>query len=168
MAFGDSLTYGTGASKNESYPKVLQSLTHRRVINRGIPGEISQTAVKRFITTLEQTSPDLIILCHGGNDFLRKLDIQQTKANLASMIQAAKQRNIPLVLLAVPEVKIFGGPAPMYKELAEKFKVILDNKTLNKILRTQRLKADPIHPNSRGYKVLAESIHQLLIQSGFI
>jgi len=73
LAFGDSLTYGTGTSRDNAYPTVLEKLLKRRVINAGIPGEISSKGLNRLPALIEKYRPDLIIICHGGNDILRKL-----------------------------------------------------------------------------------------------
>lgn len=166
LAFGDSLTYGTGASRDKAYPTILQNLIQRKVINAGIPGEISQTALQRLPGLIAQHQPALIILCHGGNDILRKLNIQQTKDNLQQMINLANQHNIQTVIIGVPEFGLFLNASPIYQELAEHNQLPIENNSLGDILGTNTLKSDHIHPNAKGYQRLAEDILSLLKTAG--
>ena len=166
LAFGDSLTFGTGTSRDRAYPAILQNLIQRKVINAGVPGEISKKALQRLPGLIAQYQPALIILCHGGNDILRKLNIQQTKDNLQQMINLANQHNIQLVIVGVPEFGLFLNASPIYKELAESNKLPIENNALGDILGTNTLKSDHIHPNAKGYQRLAEDILTLLQKAG--
>lgn len=165
LAFGDSLTFGTGAERQQSYPARLQGMLSKTVINAGVPGEISKTGLIRLASLLKRHRPELLILCHGGNDILRHSNLKQTKDNLQQMIDLARTNNTQVVLVAVPEFGIFLSPIPLYKELAESNQIPLENTMLSDILADNRLKSDQIHPNSKGYKVFAERIRSLLQQT---
>jgi len=165
LAFGDSITYGTGAAAPQSYPAVLETLTRRRVINAGVPGEVNAEALARLPDVLAQEKPDLLILCHGGNDLLRRLDLQQTKRNLEAMIKTAKEKNIAVVLIAVPAPGIFLKPPALYEEIADDQRIPLEENILETILSDGTLKADYIHPNAAGYSMMAEAIRDLLQKS---
>jgi len=168
LAFGDSLTYGTGTSKNNAYPAVLERLLDRRVINAGKPGEISSEGLVRLPGLIERHRPDLIIICHGGNDILRKLDLSKTRNNIQQMIDLAKKNNSLIVLLGVPQFGLFLNTAPLYRELAEKNNIPISNDILGDIIGNNSLKSDHIHPNNKGYQILAEDITLLLQRYGAI
>lgn len=166
LAFGDSITYGTGAGPNQSYPAVLQTLTGRRVVNAGVPGEVTAEGMTRLPDLLEKERPDLLILCHGGNDLLRRFDQKQTKRNLKAMIKLAQDRHIAVMLIAVPAPGLMLKPPTLYEEIADDQKLPLEDEILETILSDGTLKADYIHPNATGYRLLAESISALLKKSG--
>jgi acyl-CoA thioesterase-1 len=168
VAFGDSITFGTGASEQESYPAVLEKLIGRRVVNAGVPGEVTASGLSRLPDILEREKPALLILCHGGNDQLRRLNEQQTADNIREMIRLAKQRGIAVVLIAVPSPGIFISPAPFYSGIAKELTIPLEEKTLSLVLADGSLKSDYIHPNAAGYRRLAEAIAALLKKSGAI
>ena len=168
LAFGDSLTYGTGTSRDKAYPAVLAAMIDRKVINAGVPGEISEKGLPRLSALIKQHQPDLIIICHGANDILRKMDINQTRNNLQKMIDMAKQNNSQVVLVGVPEFSLFLSTSPIYRELAEQNQLPFSDGILAEILMKNALKSDHIHPNSSGYQMLAENISLLLQTSGGI
>src|SRR3954449_4714951 len=121
LAFGDSLTYGTGAEPEQSYPNVLAQLIHRRVINAGVPGETTADGVARLPSMLEEVHPKIMLLCMGGNDMLRKMDRATAEANLRAMVKFAKERGVGVVLVGVPEPVMFGGTAAFYGNVAKDY-----------------------------------------------
>ena len=168
LAFGDSLTKGYSVRPEDSYPAILQGMVNRTVINAGVSGEESRDGLKRLPALLEKHAPDLLILCHGGNDILRKKNMQNMAANVTAMIRLATERQIPVVLLAVPEPGLFLSPAPIYREIAEATKVPMINDLIPGILGKASLKADTVHPNAQGNQVMAREIFRFLQKSGAI
>jgi len=167
LAFGDSLTYGTGADKNQSYPAVLSKLTGRTVINAGIPGEVSAQGRDRLPALLDRHRPELLLLCHGGNDLLRRINAAVTRTNIESMIEAATQRNIPVLLIGVPKPGLmFLDAADIYSEIAEKYELVYEGDILPDVESDNALKSDQIHPNADGYQRIAAAIYQLMTKSG--
>ena len=168
LAFGDSLTFGTGATLTESYPAVLERLIGRRVVNSGVPGEVTGEGLSRLPEVLEKEKPALLILCHGGNDLLRRLDQQQTANHLRAMIRLARERGVAVVIIAVPSPGIALSPPSFYREIAKEMKIPFEEKALTTVLSDGSLKSDYINPNAAGYRKLAELIAALLKKSGAV
>jgi len=166
LAFGDSLTVGVGANRADSYPSVLQQLSGHRVVNGGISGETTAEGVKRLPKVLADTEPELLLLLEGGNDILRNRDLNQTKQHLATMIEYAQNQGVQVVLIAVPEKNLFSDQAPLYRELAEQYKLLLLDEMVSDLLRTPSYKSDTIHLNARGYRAMAEEIYAELEREG--
>lgn len=166
LAFGDSLTFGTGAQPNQSYPAVLAGLTGRKVVNAGIPGEVSSEGLKRLSATLDETLPALLVLCHGGNDLLRKQSQDELRRNLREMVQLARGRGVAVMLIAVPEPNLAVKPPALYAEVAREFSLPLEEDILADIVTTRKLKSDHVHPNAEGYRRLAEAVAKVLRKSG--
>jgi len=169
LAFGDSLTYGSGAnSETQSYPAIIAQHSERRVVNAGIPGEVSKAGLIRLPKLLETINPDLVILCHGGNDILQRLDKTQLKANLNDMIKLIKASGAEVILVAVPMFG-FGLSVPdLYPELAQQYAVPIEASVLAEVVSDPTLKSDHVHPNAKGYQLFGQRIFTLMQQSGAV
>ncbi|WP_348945164.1 GDSL-type esterase/lipase family protein [Chitinibacter sp. FCG-7] len=166
LAFGDSLTFGTGATEEQAYPARLAAKTGWDIVNAGVPGETAAQARTRFVNTLDETKPKLVLLCLGGNDFLQKLDAAQTKRELGLMIEELQRRKIPLLLIGVPKLGLGLDTAPLYAELAEQYEIALNDEILETILAKSSLKSDAVHPNAAGYAMMAEELAEQLAELG--
>ena len=166
LAFGDSLTFGTGASEEQSYPAQLEKLIGRRVVRSGVPGELSAAGLARLPGQLDEHGPRLLILCEGGNDFLQRQSKQAAADNLRAMVRLARGRGIEVVLMGVPEFGLTLAPAGFYADIAKEFRLPYEGDVMTKILRDSTLKSDQVHPNAQGYRLIAERLAGLLKKSG--
>lgn len=168
LAFGDSLTYGSGVKAQFSYPSVLHELTNIEVINSGVPGEVTSDGLERLQQALQEYQPDLVILCHGGNDILRRNGNGQTKANLLVMVQRIKVSGTDVILVGVPEFGISFSAASFYEEVATELNIPVELDIVPYLERSREYKSDPIHFNQAGYRKMAEAIRDVLKEGGAI
>jgi lysophospholipase L1-like esterase len=155
LAFGDSLTKGTGGTVNKSYPNILQTTLGITVINEGIPGETSSKGLQRLDKTLKLTTPSLVILCHGGNDILKGLSKEKLEHNLAQMIELIQSYGAEVMLVGVPKPSINLSTLPLYERLASQYMLVSDLKSLPDLLKQRSMKSDSVHLNDKGYRQLA-------------
>ena len=166
VAFGDSLTHGTGANAATAYPAVLASLTGRTVINAGVPGDTTESGLQRLPEVLSEYKPRLVLLCLGGNDMLRRQPKASTENNLRLLVQTIRASGANVVLIGVPEPKLFGGAPDFYSRIADEMKLPLEREIFNDVLKDNRLKSDPIHANAAGYRQVAERLAVFLKETG--
>ena len=168
LAFGDSLTYGTGATEDESYPAQLEKLIGRRVVRAGVPGEVTAQALARLPAALDEHAPRLLLLCIGGNDFLRRLGNPQAEKNVREMVKLAQGRGVAVLLIGTPEPGLTVSPPAFYAGIAKEYRLPYEGGAVGEVLKDRSLKADPIHPNARGYRLIAERLAETLRESGAI
>lgn len=165
VAFGDSLTAGTGAEESASYPAVLAGFLGVTVINEGLPGEVTDEGVARLPQVLRRYRPDLVILCHGGNDFLQRVADAAVERNLQMMVDASREAGADVILLGVPRPGLFLKAPSVYADVARRNGIPYDVNTLPEILSTPSLKSDMVHPNAEGYRKLAGRVAELIRRS---
>lgn len=168
LAFGDSLTSGVGAPVGSSYPEVLETLIHREVIKSGISGEVSGEGVVRLPGELSVYKPKLVLLCMGGNDILHKMDLEKTANNIRQMVQMIRDSGAEVLLIGVPAPGLVLSTAPFYKKISKDMSVPLEGSLLADILADNKLKADTIHPNAKGYRLLAQGVAAFLRKAGAV
>jgi lysophospholipase L1-like esterase len=166
VAFGDSLTHGTGASAGEAYPAVLAALTGRSVINAGVPGDTTSSGLERLPAVLDEHKPRLVLLCLGGNDMLKKQHEAATENNLRLLVKTIRASGADVLLIGVPEPRLFGGTPDFYERLAEELGIPLEQDVFSRVLKDNRLKSDPIHANAAGYRLVAERLAERLREAG--
>lgn len=161
LALGDSLTFGTGAPAEASYPSVLARLTGWTVINAGVPGETSAQALQRLPALLEAHAPQLVVVSIGGNDFLRRVPESQTRANVERICQLALAAQAQVMLVAVPRLSLAAAAAgsltdhPLYAQVAQALAVPLQRAGWAEVLGHADLRSDTVHANARGYEEFA-------------
>jgi len=168
LAFGDSLTFGAGASPSESYPAQLAALIGRKVVNAGVPGEVSAAGLDRLPAVLDEVKPAMLLLCHGGNDFLRKMDDAGVAENVRAMVRLARERNIQVVLLATPKPTLPPSVPAFYREIATEARAGFVEAVMKEVLSDRGLKSDFVHPNAKGYGEIARAVEKTLRKSGAI
>ncbi len=165
LALGDSPTRGTGAQRAASYPAVRERLTGREVVASGVPGERAAEGRRPLPGVLERLQPDLLILCHGGNDTLRGTEPAAIEGDLIAMIERAQTQGIAVVLVGVPARGPFADTADVDYRAAERTGVPLEDGIVATLIDSPELRADTVHPNARGYRRLAEAVRALLARA---
>ena len=163
LALGDSLTFGTGASAETSYPTVLAGLTGWNVVNAGVPGDTSAQALARLPALLAEHQPKLVIVSIGDNDFLRKLPESDTRAHVHAICKQSLDAGAQVLLVAVPRATVAAALGQMtdhalYAEVAKDLKIPLQREAWGEVLAQPDLRADAVHANARGYAQFARSV----------
>jgi acyl-CoA thioesterase-1 len=158
IAFGDSLTAGYGASAGEDYPSRLASLIGSPVPNAGVSGDTTEAALARLDADVLSHDPRIVIIGLGGNDYLRGVPISTTEANLRAIIRKINQRGAMVALLGFRFPSLNANYEEMYSRVGAEEKSLLISRVLRGILTDPSLKSDEIHPNARGYQLMAERV----------
>lgn len=158
IAFGDSLTAGYGASPGEDYPSRLSALTGTTIINAGVSGDTTESALARIDKDVLAQSPRIVIVGLGGNDFLRGVNIATTEANLRTIIRKIHDAGAMVILLGFTFPSFSANYEEMYAKVAADERCLLIPRLLHGIVTDPKLKSDEIHPNAAGYLLMAERV----------
>ena len=157
IAFGDSLTFGTGASEQTSYPAVLARQLNVDIINSGVPGDTSRDGLKRIENDVLARDPRVVIVEFGGNDIFRRVKKKKTFENIETMIRRIQSKGALVVLVGF-QFPFRSSYADAYQSLARRLGCVHVPNALGGIIGEPSLMADQIHPNAKGYGVMATKI----------
>jgi len=170
IAFGDSLFAGYGLDPRDAYPEKLENALRAKginadVVNAGVSGDTTAAGLQRLEFTLaaQETPPALFILELGGNDLLRGLKPDETKANLGKMLAILKREKVPVLLMGMRAPPNYGPEYQaqfdaIYADLAKDYGAQLIPFWLEDIYRDPALfQSDRIHPTADGIERLVAS-----------
>lgn len=136
VAFGDSLVEGIGSEQGGGFVPMLEEMAGRPILNLGRRGDTTADALARIGSVLRE-KPDVVIVLLGGNDLLQHVPAGETARNLALINAELKNAGAKVLLV---KLDILNG--------------IEGNSAL--------MSRDGIHPNDRGYRLMAERIYPAL------
>jgi acyl-CoA thioesterase-1 len=158
ICFGDSITFGYGVSLGEDYPSALAKSLSIPVINAGIDGDTTRTALKRIESDVLEKNPRLVIIEFGGNDFLKKVPKEETLKNLREMVELVQARGAMVAIVDISAGLFFAEYRRLYDKIARETQAIFIPHILYGIITNPSMKSDFLHPNAQGYAIVAQRI----------
>ena len=173
ICFGDSLTAGYGTDAGQSYPDYLQAdldaMGYKyRVVNEGISGNTTKDGVER-LGSIVALKPAVVVVEFGGNDGLRGLPIEDSRANLDRIIATLKASGTRVVLAGITLPPDYGPDYikqfnATYTLLANKYQVPMLPFLLNGVFGVDgMMQADRTHATANGNKVVAKNVLPLVL-----
>lgn len=161
VAFGDSLVYGTGSTPGNDFVSILSRRLGEPIENLGLPGRTTEMGFEALGEVLER-SPRITLMLLGGNDYLRKVPIDETFYNLREMIEALQKQGSLVVLLGVRGGLLNDRFDSYFEDLAEETGSLYVSDVLDGLLADSQYMSDAIHPNDAGYARIAERVYEAM------
>ena len=162
ICFGDSLAFGTGAAENMDYPSQLSRLISKPIINAGVPGDTTAMAMSRLEEDVLSKSPRMVLITLGGNDLKNRISKESAYQNLKNIIVAIQNRGA-LVIVGGISIPFWGrGFGEMYQKVCKETQALLIPNIFDGIIGDKSLMNDPIHPNGRGYALMAQKFYRAM------
>lgn len=161
VAFGDSLTYGYGAPRGQSYPDRLARKISRPVINLGRNGETGAQAPARLEEALSQ-NPYMVLIEFGGNDFMRSVPFAQTVAAIEQMTEAVQAAGAVAVIVDTGGYNGMSRYTKAYQKIAREKGAVFVPGILNGMAAKRELMSDQVHPNAAGYEIAAQKVYEAI------
>lgn len=162
VAFGDSLVAGRGAPAGQDFVSVLSARLGTSIANAGRSGDTTRDALARLEDDVLSLNPRIVIVLLGGNDYLRRVPTAQTFENLGRIVDQIRARGAAVILVGVAVGLVSDPYATEYEALARRTSSGLVPDILNGIIGRPNFMSDSIHPNDRGYAIIADRLEPIL------
>ncbi|UCG08178.1 MAG: arylesterase [Desulfobacterales bacterium] len=163
ICFGDSLTYGTGASQGMDYPSQLSQMLNKPVINAGVPGDTTGRALMRLERDVISKNPDIVLITLGGNDLKNGVSKDTAFHNLREIVESIQKQGATVIIGGLKFPLQDRGFGKGYQELADQTGAVLIPNIFEGIMGNRKLMSDPIHPNDAGYKMIAQQFYEAMV-----
>jgi acyl-CoA thioesterase I len=172
VCFGDSLTAGYGTEAGQTYPDYLQADLDAagykyRVVNAGISGNTTKDGVER-VNAIVAMKPTIVVVEFGGNDGLRGLRIEDSRANLDKIVATLTSSGTRVVLAGITLPPDYGQDYinqfnETYVLLAKKFHVPLLPFLLKDVFGVEgMMQRDRTHATAEGNRIVAKNVLSLI------
>ncbi|RKF07425.1 arylesterase [Oceaniradius stylonematis] len=172
VGFGDSLMAGYQLPAGTGFPEQLEAALRAEgfdvaITNAGVSGDTSSGGLARLDWSVPDGT-DFVILELGGNDALRGISPDVTRANLDAMIERLKERDIDVILAGMRAPPNMGGDYAdrfdaIFANLAETHDVPLYPFFLDGAITVDgMMQADGIHPTADGVAQMVERFLPLM------
>ena len=159
ICFGDSLTFGTGAPRDKSYPAQLAEMIGQPVINSGIPGDTTDRALRRLERDVLSKSPRIVLITLGGNDLKNGVNKKTAFKNLKDIVDTIQASGALVVFGGIRLLFWDRGYEEEYEKLGAQPGALLLPDILGGLMGHEELMHDTIHPNGAGYKIMAQKFY---------
>lgn len=160
ICFGDSITFGYGVKPGEGYPNILSKLIKMTVINAGLDGDTSVSALKRIRRDVLDKKPYLVLIEFCGNDFLKDVPQDATINNIKAMVLQIQKQGAVTAIVDVSAGLFLRDYRLRLSKLAGETGSIFVPAVLSGIITNPSMKSDFMHPNPHGYKIIAERVYR--------
>ena len=158
ICFGDSITFGYGAGPSEDYPTALTKLLNEQVVNAGIDGDTTVKALERLQADILDKNPRLVIVEFCGNDFLKKVPFDDTVKNIREITDKVQARGAMVAIVDISSGMFLKQYRSAFKKIAREKDAVFVPSVLSRIITNPAMKSDFLHPNARGYQLVAERV----------
>ncbi|MWV27465.1 arylesterase [Aurantiacibacter rhizosphaerae] len=171
LGFGDSLMAGYQVEEAQGYPETLERALrgkgiNARVIDAGVSGDTTAAGAQRIAFVLDNNADktiDLAIIELGGNDLLRGIPVEQTRANLSAIIEEVQSRDIPIILMGMRAPPNLGADFVgqfdgIYTDLASQYGTALVPFFMEPLFQNPDLfQGDRVHPTAQGIEEMVNA-----------